>query len=32
MWATKNMDSLNEDADNFDADLAASIHKALGID
>ena len=32
MWATKNMDSLNEDADNFDADLAASIHHALGID
>ncbi len=31
MWATKNMDSLNEDADNFDPDLAASIHKALGI-
>ena len=32
MWATKNMDSLNEDADNFDPDLAASIHHALGID
>lgn len=32
LWATKNMDSLNEDADNFDPDLAASIHKALGIE
>jgi DNA polymerase III epsilon subunit-like protein len=31
MWCVKNMDSLNEDADNFDPDLAASIHKALGI-
>lgn len=31
-WATKNMDSLNEDADNFDPDLAASVHHALGID
>jgi len=32
MWCVKNMDSLNEDADNFDPDLAASIHKALGIE
>ncbi len=31
-WATQNMDSLNESADNFDPDLAASIHRALGID
>lgn len=30
-WATQNMDSLNEDADNFDPDLAASVHKALGL-
>ena len=30
-WCLKNMDSLNEDADNFDPDLAASIHHALGI-
>lgn len=32
MWATKNMDSLNEDADNFDPDFAASVHHALGLD
>lgn len=32
LWATKNMDSLNEDADNFDPDFAASVHKALGIE
>ena len=32
LWCTKNMDSLNEDADNFDPDLAASIHHALGIE
>lgn len=31
-WATQNMDALNEDADNFDPDLAASIHRALGIE
>lgn len=31
-WAMKNTDWLNEDADGFDPDLAASIHKALGID
>lgn len=31
-WAAQNMDSLNEEADNFDPDLAASIHRALGID
>ncbi len=31
-WATQNMDALNEDADNFDPDLAASIHKALGLE
>lgn len=30
-WAAQNMDSLNEEADNFDPDLAASIHHALGI-
>lgn len=30
-WATTNMDSLNESADNYDPDLAASIYKALGI-
>ncbi len=32
MWCVKNMDSLNEEADNFDPDLAASIHRVLGID
>lgn len=32
LWCVKNMDSLNEDAENFDPDLAASIHKALGIE
>jgi len=32
IWAAKNMDSLNEDSDNFDSDFAASVHKALGID
>ena len=32
LWATKNMDALNEEADNFDPDLAASVHRALGID
>jgi len=32
LWATKNMDSLNEAADNFDPDLAASVHRALGLD
>jgi exodeoxyribonuclease X len=32
IWATKNMDSLNEDADNFDPDFAASVHHALGLD
>ena len=31
-WAMMNMDSLNEDADNYDPDFAASVHKALGID
>lgn len=31
-WATQNMDSLNEEADNFDPDFAASVHKALGLD
>jgi len=31
-WAMKNTDWFNEEADNFDPDLAASIHKALGID
>ncbi len=30
-WATQNMDSLNEEADNFDPDLAASVHVALGL-
>jgi len=30
-WATKNMDSLNEEADNFDPDFAASVHHALGL-
>ncbi len=32
MWCIKNMDSLNEDAENFDPDLAASIEHALGIE
>ena len=32
IWATKNMDSLNESADNYDPDFAASVHKALGIE
>jgi hypothetical protein len=32
LWCVKNMDSLNEDAENFDPDLAASIEKALGIE
>lgn len=32
MWGMKNTDWFNEDADNFDPDLAASIHKVLGID
>lgn len=31
-WAMANTDWFNEDSDNFDPDLAASIHKALGID
>jgi len=31
-WAVQNMDSLNEEADNFDPDFAASVHRALGID
>jgi exodeoxyribonuclease X len=31
-WAMMNMDSLNEEADNFDPDFAASVHVALGID
>jgi DNA polymerase III epsilon subunit-like protein len=31
-WSLKNMDSLNSDADNFDPDFAASVHKALGFD
>lgn len=31
-WGMKNTDWFNEEADNFDPDLAASIHKALGID
>lgn len=31
IWATKNMDSLNEAADNFDPDFAESVHVALGI-
>jgi exodeoxyribonuclease X len=31
-WAMGNTDWFNEDADNYDPDLAASIHKALGID
>lgn len=31
-WGMKNTDWFNEDADNFDPDLAASIHRALGID
>jgi len=30
-WAMQNMDSLNEEADNFDPDFAASVHVALGI-
>lgn len=31
-WAMKNTNWFDEEADNFDPDLAASIHKALGID
>jgi len=31
-WAMRNTDWFNEDADNYDPDLAASIHRALGID
>lgn len=31
-WASENMDSLNEEADNFDPDFAASVHHALGLD
>lgn len=31
-WAMQNMDSLNEEADNFDPDFAASVHHALGLD
>ena len=31
-WALTNMDSLNEKADNFDLDFAASVHRALGLD
>jgi len=28
----KNTDWFNEEADNFDPDFAASVHKALGLD
>ena len=28
-WALENMDSLNEQKDNFDPDFAASVHHAL---
>lgn len=31
-WAMKNTDWFNEEADNYDPDLSASIHRALGID
>lgn len=31
-WAMKNTQWFDENADNFDPDLAASIHRALGID
>jgi len=31
-WAMMNMDSLNEQADNYDPDFAASVHHALGLD
>jgi len=31
-WAMKNTQWFDEEADNFDPDLAASIHRALGID
>lgn len=31
-WAMKNTDWFNEEADNFDPDLAASIHRALELD
>lgn len=31
-WAMRSTDWFNEEADNFDPDLAASIHRALGID
>jgi DNA polymerase III epsilon subunit-like protein len=31
-WAMRNTDWFDEEADNYDPDLAASIHKALGID
>jgi len=31
-WGMKNTDWFNEEADNFDPDFAASVHRALGID
>lgn len=31
-WAMANTDWFNEEADNFDPDFAASVHKALGLD
>ena len=31
-WGMRKTDWFNEDADNFDPDFAASVHKALGID
>jgi len=31
-WGMKNTDWFNEEADNYDPDFAASVHKALGID
>jgi len=31
-WGMKNTDWFNEEADNFDPDFAASVHKALGLD
>jgi exodeoxyribonuclease X len=31
-WAMKNTDWFNDEADNYDPDLAASIHHAMGLD
>jgi hypothetical protein len=31
-WGMKNTDWFNEQADNYDPDFAASVHKAIGIE